>query len=857
MKGKKILSTALALVLMLSMLPAAGAAQTGLSNFKNVNTYTNQTFRDVAAGSWYSENVKSAYEMDLMKDTSAKAFSPNANVTVGSAIALACRLHSIYHTGKADFTQGSPWYQVYVDYAVKNKIITAGQFKNYNANATRRQFAAILAKALPKEALAAKNTVDQGMIPDLAEGSDHYDAIYLLYRAGILTGTDNKGTFKPEAPIGRSSVAAIVSRMAVDSMRQSVTLKAVPVTKITLNKTSMTVETGKTAELTATVAPASASAKTLTWRSSNTAVATVSGSGVVTGMKKGTATITATSINGVKATCSITVTDVPVAVTGIKLDRGYLTLNQGNSERLAATITPSNATDKSVTWKSSNTRVATVSSSGMVTAQSEGRATITATASNGKTASCDVTVEPAVEVRYVTVSPRSLTLEEGKSKSLSASVYPDDAADQSVSWSSSNTSVATVSRSGVVTAVSQGSARITATSGNGKYDYCNVTVKASTVPPAFSTPKLNSNYGPMTFTSYYASSGRVHYQSVISDLTFTKAVLSSSGRVDLTAIIQGTQMTGNYCYVRVELYNNSGKLLDKDYFASKVAEGQDFALEKTFTFDSAALQQASKIKFISYSGHEASSGAVQPEPTPTDPSDYNMYYGFDGIPEFDQFTKSGRTEMENNPGKTASYMYASATLNEVNAYRTALKACGFTEENSIENSLGVMYYYTKGVSGEDNYREVRLSTTPSPYGVSANITISMKKPSNEWSKPETPDPEPTPDTGSGDSTMYYGFDGIPAFDRFTESNRDPKNESLGKTASYMYASATLDEVEAYKAALRDAGFEESNPLETMYVYTKGVSGEDDYREVRLSTTPSPYGVSANITISMKKPSNEW
>lgn len=730
MKGKKILSTALALVLMLSMLPAAGAAQTGLSNFKNVNTYTNQTFRDVAAGSWYSENVKSAYEMDLMKDTSAKAFSPNANVTVGSAIALACRLHSIYHTGKADFTQGSPWYQVYVDYAVKNKIITAGQFKNYNANATRRQFAAILAKALPKEALAAKNTVDQGMIPDLAEGSDHYDAIYLLYRAGILTGTDNKGTFKPEAPIGRSSVAAIVSCMAVDSMRQSVTLKAVPVTKITLNKTSMTVETGKTAELTATVAPASASAKTLTWRSSNTAVATVSGSGVVTGMKKGTATITATSINGVKATCSITVTDVPVAVTGIKLDRGYLTLNQGNSERLAATITPSNATDKSVTWKSSNTRVATVSSSGMVTAQSEGRATITATASNGKTASCDVTVEPAVEVRYVTVSPRSLTLEEGKSKSLSASVYPDDAADQSVSWSSSNTSVATVSRSGVVTAVSQGSARITATSGNGKYDYCNVTVKASTVPPAFSTPKLNSNYGPMTFTSYYASSGRVHYQSVISDLTFTKAVLSSSGRVDLTAIIQGTQMTGNYCYVRVELYNNSGKLLDKDYFASKVAEGQDFALEKTFTFDSAALQQASKIKFISYSGHEASSGAVQPEPTPTDPSDYNMYYGFDGIPEFDQFTKSGRTEMENNPGKTASYMYASATLDEVEAYKAALKACGFTEENS----LGTMYYYTKGVSGEDDYREVRLSANASPSStrVSANVIISKIKPSNEW-----------------------------------------------------------------------------------------------------------------------------
>ena len=96
---------------MLSMLPAAGAAQTGLSNFKNVNTYTNQTFRDVAAGSWYSENVKSAYEMDLMKGTSAKAFSPNANITVGSAIALACRCllyTSLFSAGEGALRRAVP-----------------------------------------------------------------------------------------------------------------------------------------------------------------------------------------------------------------------------------------------------------------------------------------------------------------------------------------------------------------------------------------------------------------------------------------------------------------------------------------------------------------------------------------------------------------------------------------------------------------------------------------------------------------------------------------------------------------------------------------------------------------------------
>ena len=143
---KRILSLVLTLGLVLTLCPAALAAGTGLSNFKSVNTYGSGTFKDVPANTWYTENVKSAYELDLMKGTSSVAFSPDGNITIGSTIALACRLHSIYNTGKADFVQGNPWYQVYVDYAVKNGIITQGQYTNYDAAATRRQFAAILAK---------------------------------------------------------------------------------------------------------------------------------------------------------------------------------------------------------------------------------------------------------------------------------------------------------------------------------------------------------------------------------------------------------------------------------------------------------------------------------------------------------------------------------------------------------------------------------------------------------------------------------------------------------------------------------------------------------------------------------------
>lgn len=302
---KRIASLGLAMALVLSLLSTAAlAAEGGLANFRQVNSYADGTFTDVAAGSWFAGNVKSAYELDLMKGTSATAFSPDGSITVGSAIALACRLHSIYHTGSADFVQGEPWYQVYVDYAAANGIITQGQFADYNVNATRRQFAAILCRALPAEALEQKNQVEYGAIPDLAAGSANYEDIYLLYRAGILTGNDARGTFAPETTIGRSSVAAIVSRMAVPYLRQSITL--VPAVLTGLSLSDLALETGKSALLSVTVTPSDATVETLSWTSSNTAVATVN-NGTVTAVGAGTATITV-SAGGISGSCTVTVT---------------------------------------------------------------------------------------------------------------------------------------------------------------------------------------------------------------------------------------------------------------------------------------------------------------------------------------------------------------------------------------------------------------------------------------------------------------------------------------------------------------------------------------------------------------------
>ena len=305
---KRLISIALALVLALSILPTAALAA-GLTNFQKVNNDFSGKFADVVAGAWYTESVQTAYELGLVQGSGPNVFNPNGNITIGSALALACRLHSIYQTGSANFVQGNPWYQVYVDYAVANGIITAGQFSDYSANATRRQFAAILAKALPADALTAINAVADGQLPDVAMSSAYADSIYQLYRAGVLTGNDRFGTFAPDTTIGRSSVAAIVARMAVPALRQSLSLEKGPtlVSSVTLNQTTLNLSLNEAQTLTASYAPDDAQNKFVTWTSSNTAVATVDNSGAVRAVAAGTAVITATTSNGASAVCTVTV----------------------------------------------------------------------------------------------------------------------------------------------------------------------------------------------------------------------------------------------------------------------------------------------------------------------------------------------------------------------------------------------------------------------------------------------------------------------------------------------------------------------------------------------------------------------
>ena len=252
------------------------------------------------------------------------------------------------------------------------------------------------------------------------------------------------------------------------------------VTGVSLNAASITLNEGQTQTLTATISPSNAANKSVTWTSTNSSVAKVDANGVVTAVSKGTATITATTVDGGKtASCAVT---VKRPVTSIQLNKTSLVfyrLTSELTETLTATVIPYNAENTAVTWSSSNTSVATVSNTGVVTGKSKGSATITVTAQdgNGASATCQVEVKQCITV--LTVNKKKLDMIIGEQATLSTvTLLPSTANDKTYTWSTSDNTVASVDGNGNVTAKATGKATIKATAndGGGTYASCEVTV---------------------------------------------------------------------------------------------------------------------------------------------------------------------------------------------------------------------------------------------------------------------------------------------------------------------------------------------------------------------------------------------
>lgn len=259
----------------------------------------------------------------------------------------------------------------------------------------------------------------------------------------------------------------------------------VAVTGVSLNKTSITLTEGDSETLTATVAPTNATNKAVSWKSSDAATASVDNNGKVTAVKAGSATITVTTTDGSKtATCAVTINakqETPKEVTGIAIDPATLEIKEGLTAQLKIVFTPADASSDNIKWKSTNTEAATVDGSGLVTALKEGKTRIVATVDGTQIeAICEVTVTPDDALKGIEFTAAKVEVGVGKTTTLEIAFTPTYAANKNVTFSSSNTSIATVASDGTVTGVAEGETTITATSEEGSFTAtCVVAVSSS------------------------------------------------------------------------------------------------------------------------------------------------------------------------------------------------------------------------------------------------------------------------------------------------------------------------------------------------------------------------------------------
>ena len=280
--------------------------------------------------------------------------------------------------------------------------------------------------------------------------------------------------------IGNGNAIITVTTNDLEKTAKCSIVVAQKVTSISLNETSLSLIEGEEQTLSVSISPNNANDKTINWTSSDNSIATVDENGKVKAVSKGTATIKATANDGsdTYATCSVTVKRL---VSSINLDKTTITLFRGNNnpyEKITATVLPSDANNTSITWTSSDNSIAAVNSSSNVVGYSRGTATITATANDGSGVSATCEVEVKQYVTEIKLDKTSISLFIGKSQTLTASISPDNANDNTIKWSSSNESIVTVDDNGQLTPIAKGTAKITAIANDGSEieASCNVSV---------------------------------------------------------------------------------------------------------------------------------------------------------------------------------------------------------------------------------------------------------------------------------------------------------------------------------------------------------------------------------------------
>lgn len=232
---KRLISLMAALSLVLVLLPG---------------TALSAPFDDVRMDQWFYSDVEAAYRRGLLNGTSKETFDPEENLTYAEAVKLAACMRQQYLYGFVTIGNGDPWYEPYVDYCKEQGIIT----KDYpwTEPATRAGYLEVFANALPERAMTEKNLVVEDSIPDVPMSHPQANAIYKMYRVGILQGNDERHSCEPDANITRGEVAAIVNRMMDPNQRISVTMDRAAM-MVSLNEKRLSIAEGETASVIAEV----------------------------------------------------------------------------------------------------------------------------------------------------------------------------------------------------------------------------------------------------------------------------------------------------------------------------------------------------------------------------------------------------------------------------------------------------------------------------------------------------------------------------------------------------------------------------------------------------------------------------
>lgn len=351
--------------------------------------------------------------------------------------------------------------------------------------------------------------------------------------------------------------------------------QTVKVTYVDITNNSIFLNAGETTQLNVVVKPENATNKKVEYSTTNANVATVDANGLVKAVGEGRAYIYAKSADGPSDSVYVyvrkSVTPQPpkeVKVTNVSVDRRYLTLEEGENYTLTATVSPADATNKTVNYSSSDSRVATVDANGNITAVKAGSAYIYAKSVDGPYAYSYVTVkaketpQPPAEVKVtnITLDTRYLRLDAGKKYELNYTVYPYNATDKTLTWTSSNENVATV-ENGVITAIGRGTAYISATSSNGVHTTCYVEVFGEAKPVKvtglyFSDRQLGLKVGEtkaasVLFTPNNATNKSVTYSSLNSSIARVDENGNITGVRPGTVYIYARSVDGPYAYLQV------------------------------------------------------------------------------------------------------------------------------------------------------------------------------------------------------------------------------------------------------------------------------------------------------------------